>query len=405
MVGTEFPWRSKAVKLSRIFSIFAAVCLFTGCNDDMQTAASVAESLRLVEEQEKVIVLTWEEYFSPDVVAEFEQETGIKVEFVYFENLEEMRSLLQSRPGGIDVLVCDGAGLADLIELQLLQRVQPNLITNFANLDSMYLNLMSDPGNEFSVPYMWGTTLIAYRSDLIQEPERSWASLMDQKYKGKVLILDDTFDSYAAALLSLGFDINSEDPDELGKALDLLLDHVNKNEARFEDIINIREKLLSGECWMGMTYSSDAAVLAEENEHISYFIPNEGAALWLDSFAIARESPNSVGAHRFIDFICRGDVAGRNSNDLWCASANKAAHAYLSAEILAEKTLYPDPETLRKCRFATKAGATRNRLVNQGMKLIYDRLAQNTMKSSDDALASESSEKEDEISADLPVAP
>lgn len=173
MVGTEFSWRSKAVKLSRIFSTFAAVCLLTGCNDDMQTAASVAESLRLVEEQEKVIVLTWEEYFSPDVVAEFEQETGIKVEFVYFENLEEMRSLLQSRPGGIDVLVCDGAGLADLIELQLLQRVQPDFITNFANLDSMYLNLMSDPGNEFSVPYMWGTTLIAYRSDLIPEPERS----------------------------------------------------------------------------------------------------------------------------------------------------------------------------------------------------------------------------------------
>ena len=264
--------------------------------------------------------------------------------------------------------------MADLIDLQLLQPIKRELIPYFLNLDSKYLNLKIDPLNRYSVPYMWGTTLIAYRSDLIPEPVKSWDVLEDERYKGRLLMLDDTFDTYAAALLSLGYDINTEDPKELGEALTFLLDKVERMGARYEDIIGIREKLLSGECWIGMTYSSDAAVLAEENENIAYFIPEEGAALWLDSFSVAREASNAAGAHRFIDFLCRGEMAGRNSSDLWCASANKAARDYLSAEVLAEETLYPGADTLQKCKFATQTGANRSLLMNQGMKLVYDQL-------------------------------
>ena len=218
-------------------------------------------------------------------------------------------------------------------------------------------------------------------------------------------MLDDTFDSYAAALLSLGFDINTENPKELGAAAELLLDQVDRMDARFEDIIGIREKLLSGECWIGMTYSSDAAVLAEENKNIAYFIPKEGAALWLDSFAVAREASNSAGAHQFIDFLCRGEVAGKNSSELWCASANRAAQDYLSAEVLAEETLYPASDILKKCQFAKQAGATRNLSVIQGMKLVYDRLARRTNQRTENALAAKQDGSDTEGDDALPENP
>ncbi len=370
-----------------LLAVTVVTCMLGSCSNSEKGAGPALNSLQEDVKPEKITVLTWEEYFSPEVIRDFESETGIEVEFVYFENLEEMRGLLQSRPGAFDVLVSDGGGLADLIELQLLKPIQRELIPNFSNMDSRYLDLRLDPQNAFSVPYMWGTTLIAYRSDLIPEPVQSWNALKDEKYKGRVLMLDDTFDSYAAALLSLGFDINTENPKELGAAAELLLDQVDRMDARFEDIIGIREKLLSGECWIGMTYSSDAAVLAEENKNIAYFIPKEGAALWLDSFAVAREASNSAGAHQFIDFLCRGEVAGKNSSELWCASANRAAQDYLSAEVLAEETLYPASDILKKCQFAKQAGATRNLSVNQGMKLIYDHLARRNNQRTENALA------------------
>ncbi|MCB1077339.1 MAG: ABC transporter substrate-binding protein, partial [Verrucomicrobiae bacterium] len=110
------------------------------------------------------------------------------------------------------------------------------------------------------------------------------------------------------------------------------------------------------------------------------FIPEEGAAMWVDSFAVPKEAPNPEGAHQFLDFICRADVAGMNSNFLWCASANREARKFLSEEVLAEETLYPGEETLKKCELDSQSGVGRNRLVNRGMKLVYDSIQTNREK-------------------------
>lgn len=354
------------------FFLLAIFFALSGCQENKPSEvprSNVPESSPGI-----LTVLTYDEYFSEEVVHSFEEKTGITVKFVTFANLDEMEALLRSRPAEFDLVITDGGTLADLIELQLLKPIDLSRISGLSNLDPRFLDLVFDPGNQYSVPYMWGTTLIAYRSDKIEEPSKTWQSLWDERYRNRVLMVDDGFDVYAAALLANGYDINSQDPSEIEMATGSLLRQVDELETRLVDIFEIRDRLLSGECWISMTYSSDAAVLADEEENISYFIPKEGAPLWVDSFVIPRESRNTEAAHQFLSYLCDAEVAAANSNELWCASANGAARPFLSDEILADETLYLSDEVLARCRFDQQSSPARHLLLNQGLKRIFDRI-------------------------------
>lgn len=365
--------------LNRIF-VLAFPLLIVACREGQETSShdpnpnsNQADPAAPVL-PDPLVILTWDEYFSPEVVAEFSKESGIPVEFVTFQNLDEMDALLRSRPGEFDLLVASGGVVADLIELKMLQPLRPEELGGVDHLDQRFLGQAFDPDNTFSLPYMWGTTLIAYRSDKIGEPAHSWSSLWNSEFRDHVLMLDDGFDVYAAALLSEGKDLNSADILELDRATQRLLDQAETLRARFVDIFEVRDKLLSGDCWISMTYSSDAAVLAEENENIAYFIPEEGAPLWLDSFVIPRESSNSKAAHRFLSYLCRPEVAAANSNELWCASANASAREFLSTEILEDPTLYLGDEVLGRCQFDKQTSPERQQRVNQGLRQVFDKV-------------------------------
>jgi len=361
------------------FSVSVSLALtltLTGCRESPPAAVtpSVEEEAETAASVKPLVILTWDEYFFHGIVDEFEKEFGIPVEFVTFSNLDEMEGLLRSRPADFDLLVASGGVVADLIELEFVQPIQREKIPLFNNLDEQFLGLKFDPENRFSVPYMWGTTLIAYRSDKIDEPEKSWKSLWDERFRGRVLMVDDGFDVYAAALLASEHDLNSQDPVHIEEATNLLVDQVKDLNARFVDIFEVRDELLSGECWIGMSYSSDAAVLADEEENIEYFIPEEGAPLWVDSFVIPRESTNSDAAHHFLDYLCRAEVAAANSNELWCASANRAAMPLLSKEILEDETLYLNADVMARCRPEAQASPERQTLVNKGLKRVFDQV-------------------------------
>lgn len=123
-----------------------------------------------------------------------------------------------------------------------------------------------------------------------------------------------------------------------------------------------------------MTYSSDAAVLAEKEPNISYFVPEEGASLWLDCFVIPREAKNAHEAHRFLDFLCRPEEAAANSSELWCASANREAKPLVSQEVLDDPTIYLSDEVMARCQFERQSSPDRQIVVNQGFKRIFDRI-------------------------------
>ncbi len=366
MISGAFTWL--AMSLCALVVMMLASC--QEASTELSASGVVDGAEKAKSKVKPLVILTWDEYFSKEVVSGFERESGIPVEFVTFENLDEMEGLLRSRPSDFDLIVVDGGTLGNLVELRLLQPIDRASIPGFGNVDARFLGTKFDPDNAYSVPYMWGTTLVVYRSDKISEPRKSWAALWEDQYKSRTLMLDDKFDVYAAALLADGCDINTQNETEINRATDRLVDQVDRLDARLVDIFEIREKLLSGECWISMTYSSDAAVLAEEEENISYFIPDEGAPLWLDSFVIPRESSNGEAAHQFLEYFCRPEVAAANSNELWCASVNQKARPFVSKEVLDDPTIYPSEEVLSRCHFDTRP--ERQLLVNQGLKRVFD---------------------------------
>ncbi len=351
-------------------------------------ASEESASADIGEGEKSVTIFTWEEYFDPEAIEAFEQETGIAIEFVYYENIADMKAQIEAAPDAFDVVVSDGASIAEMRELRLLSEIDADLIPNIGNLDDKYLDLPSDPGNKFSLPYMWGTTLIAYRSDKLPEPELSWNLLWDPALKGKIVMLEERDDLYALTLLSLGYDLNSEKPSEVAEATERLVAQAVDLDVRYDDIIDARELIQDDDaaCWAFVAYSGDAAIIAEEDEkgRIDYFIPEEGAPLWVDSFCVPREAGNKTAAHAFIDYMTRADVAADNSNYLWYATANAAAVEFLNEDLKADAIIYPPAEVLEKCEFITEFSPEKNRATNKGMKLVFDQLNTSDIKVSQD---------------------
>lgn len=330
------------------------------------------------EQSNSIKLFTWEEYFDPEVIEAFQQETGIAIEFVYYENVADMKAQIEAAPDAFDVVVADGASIAEMRQLRLLAELDGSLVPNKSNLDTRYLDLPSDPKNEFSLPYMWGTTLIAYRSDKLPDPDRSWNMLWDPALAGKVVMLEERDDLYSLTLLSLGYDLNSNVTSEVAEATDRLVSQANDLNVRYDDIIDARELIQDDDaaCWAFVAYSGDAALIADEDEkeRIDYFIPEEGAPLWVDSFCIPREAQQKTNAHAFIDYMSRATVAADNSNFLWYATANAAAKEFLNEELLQDTTIYPPADVMAKCHFIEEFSAEKNRATNRGMKLVFDSL-------------------------------
>ncbi len=308
---------------------------------------------------------TWSEYFDPDVLALFEEKTGIRVEYLTFSDFDEMEAQLRSRPGYYDVVVTDDSAIQALWELHLIQKFDRDQLPNLANIHPDYLGLYFDPENAFSVPYMWGTTLVAYRADRIEDPEQSWNLLWDERYQGKIMTLQDRLGALSVALLTLGYSMNSENPDEINEAAEKCVQQVKRVDVRYGDDAAVREALDEGTVWAAMCYSGDAAMVAAENENVAFFIPKEGAPLWVDNFVISRDSKHSEEAHRFINFMLEPEIAAANSNYTYYASPNQAAKSLLDPELLADESINPPDEIRKRCSVLAEITELREELANR----------------------------------------
>ena len=319
----------------------------------------------------RVSVLSWKDYFSPEVCEQFTKDTGIEIDWRYYENLEEMNALLRSESGAFDVVVLDDMSLAELQELQILHPLDLARVPHFPNIDPRWINLAFDRGNKYSVPFMWGTTLVAYRKDKITDPVKSWALLWDEKLRGHLLMLTEKSDVYAVTMLSLGLRFSDKTDANLDRCTAKLKQQVESVDVRYMDIYAAKEALLKGDCWAFLAYSGDAAGLVEKDENIAYFIPKEGAPLWLDSFAMPREAPHTEAGYRFIDYMTEAKAAAGNANFLSYATANRAALPFLNPDLLANPEINPPEEVLSRCAFIP-TGSFDDEVTNRGMKEILD---------------------------------
>ena len=225
------------------------------------------------------------------MIEQFTRDTGFDVDYITYEDPDEVEARLASEPGKFDVVIADDLSINRLSELRLIQPIDDKLLQNSSNISDEYVGKKFDPTNDYSLPYMWGTTLIAYRSDKIEQPEKTWKSLWNKKYKDRVMLIDDRVEGLGISMLSNGLPINSSIPEHIESASAQIVDGVEKIGLRVGSDADVRAGLLSGDVWIASCYSGDAAMIALENENIQFFIPDEGAPLWMDNFSIASDSP------------------------------------------------------------------------------------------------------------------
>ncbi|HEX8666416.1 MAG TPA: polyamine ABC transporter substrate-binding protein [Beijerinckiaceae bacterium] len=315
--------------------------------------------------QERVVnVYNWSDYIDPKVLESFTKETGIKVTYDTYDNNEIVETKLLAGKSGYDVVVPSGPFLQRLIKAGVFRKLDKGKLPNLKNLwpEVMQRLQVYDPGNEYAINYMWGTTGIGVnvqkvRQRLGSQPFNTWDLLLRPELLSKlkdcgIHVLDAPEDVFPNVLNYLGLNPDSKRVEDLTRAGDAMF-RIRGSVQKFHSSEYINA-LANGDICMAVGYSGDvlqARKRAEEAKNaveIAYFVPREGALMWFDSIAIPADAKNVAEAHAFIDYLMRPEIAAQNTNFVSYASGNLAARPLVNPEILNNPGVYPDEATFRR---------------------------------------------------------
>lgn len=292
----------------------------------------------------KVYVYNWGEYIDEETLKLFEEETGIEVVYDEFETNEIMYPKVESGASDYDVICPSDYMIQKMIDNDLLAELNwDNMPNAKENIGAQYYEQATafDPGNKYCVPYCWGTVGILYNTTMVDEPVTSWSILWDEKYADNILMQESVRDLFMVALKKLGYSMNSTNEDELKEARDLLIEQAPLVQAYVID--QVRDKMIGGEAALGVIYSGEAIYTQRENPDLAYVIPEEGTNVWIDGWVIPKNAPNKENAEKFIDFMCRADIALMNFEYITYSTPNTAAQALIEDEDIRNSEIaFPD---------------------------------------------------------------
>ena len=292
---------------------------------------------------EKLVVYNWGEYIDPEVLTIFEKETGIDVIYEEFETNEILYPKISSGAIAYDVICPSDYMIQRMIENDLLSEINFDNIPNIKNIGNQYMeqSRQFDPENKYSVPYCWGTVGILYNKTMVDEPVDSWSILWNPKYKDSILMQDSVRDAFGATLKYLGYSLNSTDLDELTEAKNLLIEQKPLVQAYVID--QVRDKMIGNEAALGVIYSGEAIYTQKENPNLEYVIPKEGSNIWIDSWVIPKNAEHKENAEKFINFLCRPDIALMNFDYITYSTPNEAARELIEDESIRNSEIaFPD---------------------------------------------------------------
>ena len=314
-----------------------------------------------VTDAETLNFYNWSEYIDPDLIAQFESETGVDVVESFYESNEAMLAQIQA---GVtyDLIVPSDYMVGIMIEEGLLMPIQKDALTNIGNLAEEFQSPAYDPGGEYSVAYQWGTTGLGVNLEAVGDAfVPSWALLFDPEltanFPGGVSVLDDPRETMGAALKYLGYSLNETSLDALQEAADLIA-AAKENIATF-DSDQYDEALVTGEVSVAHGYSGNMLVAiweADNPDNYTYVIPVEGGTLWVDNMAIPVDSAAPCTAHVFIDFLLDAENGAALTNWNYYASPNAAAEPFILEEILEDETIYPSDELRERLEIISDTG-------------------------------------------------
>ncbi|WP_252503744.1 PotD/PotF family extracellular solute-binding protein [Sporosarcina sp. Marseille-Q4943] len=291
-----------------------------------------------------ITVYNWGEYIDPDLIKQFEEETGIKVIYETFDTNEGMMSKIEQGGTSYDISVPSEYMIEMMKEKDLLLPIDYSKIPNIKHIDPYFLDLAFDPNNNYSVPYFWGTVGIAFNPTLLEgQTFENWDDLWDPSLKQRVILVDSARETIGMGLNSLGYSLNSTDLDELREATDKLKALSPNVKAVIGD--EVTQLMVNNEAAVALTWSGQAADMMYENEDIDYVVPEEGSNLWFDNLVIPKTAKNIDGAHAFINFMLDPEVAAQNADYVGYSTPNLSALDLMDPEVVEDERFYPDEET------------------------------------------------------------
>lgn len=291
---------------------------------------------------DEINLFAWSEYIPQAVIDGFQKETGIRVNYETYASNEEMLAKLIA--GGIkyDLIQPSEYTIEALVKANRLAELNWANIPNFKNIDPRLKNLGHDPQQKYGVPYMTGTVGIVINTEKITEPIKGYKDVFQDKYKGRIVVLDDNREIVSWALSTLGIEPNDITKENLDKARPIVAKWIPL--IKVYDSDSPKTALLNGDCDLGVVWSGEAALLYQEDKKFQYVLPSEGAHLFIDSLCIPKDAPHKQAAEKFIDYCLRPEVSKLISDDFPYTNPNLEARKLLSAEQLANPASYPPGE-------------------------------------------------------------
>ncbi len=276
-------------------------------------------------EKRVVNVCSWGEYIDEDLIYQFEDETGIEVNYQTAESNEALYSLLKTGAGDFDVIVPSDYMIARLIEEGMLAELDYGNIPNYDKIDPRYKGLSFDPENRYTVPYTWGTLGIIYNTAMVDAPITSWSAMFDPQYAGNVLMIRNSRDALGAALLCLGYDLNTTDEAQIREAYQLLAGAKNQGVYQAFVMDEIFNKMEGGNAAIAMYYAGDYLTMLENNEDLAFVVPEEGSNWFVDAMCVLKDAQHKEEAEAWINFIASTPSNLANMDYIWYASPNTEA--------------------------------------------------------------------------------
>ncbi len=290
-------------------------------------------------DRETITVYNWGDYIAEDTIEKFEEETGIRVIYEMFETNEDMYTKLKNSNNNYDVLVPSDYMIERLIAEDMLAEIDLTNVPNYKSIDDEFKNLSYDPENKYSVPYTWGTVGILYNKTMVDEEIKSWSSLWDPKYKDNIIMMNSQRDAIGITLKYLGYSLNEAGAEPLAAAKAKLIEQSPLVLSWVVD--EVKDKMIGGEAALALVWAGDAVYCRSENPDLEYVIPEEGSNIFFDAMCIPKNAENKSGAEKFIDFMCRPDIAAENALYIGYSSPSTEARA-LMGEAGNDPTAYPD---------------------------------------------------------------
>ena len=310
-----------------------------------------------VAEDDVLYLYNWSEYMPESVLEQFQKETGVKVVYTTYESNESMYAKLRlvDEKNSYDLVVPSTYYVNKMRREGLLAKIDKNKLPNFKNLEPSLLNKDYDKNNEYSVPYLWGSTGIAINTKKVKPGSvTKWRDLWNPEFKDRLLLTNDMREVFYMGLRVLGYSGNDTNPEHIKAAYEELRKLIPNVRAYNSEAP--RMPYLEGETDAGMIWNGEAFTAKEANPNIDYIYPQEGVILWMDSLVIPKKARHIESAHKFINFILRPEIGKTISEEVGYASPNRASVALLDKEVRNNRTVYPTQDDLKNSEFQTDVG-------------------------------------------------